>query len=113
MSTTTIDHQHDGAGAGEATRRTRLACAALAIVATSAGLGAVAQRDLGSAGKARTVTVVEVPAAVRGQIGLANGRTNCVHRASNTRVVTVAAHYPSGPCSSRSTLDSDRVTKSA
>ncbi len=114
MTTAAAHNHHDGAGSGRAPRRTRrLLCAALAIVAASAGLGAVAQSAFGSVGSPHKLTVVLEPAHVRGDIEVVHGSSECMHTAAYTHVVTVASHYPSSPCSSRTALETNRVAQTA
>ena len=102
---TTAHAQHQGGAAGKASRRNRLAGAALVLVAASAGLGAVAQGAFASAGPSHKITVAAEP-AVHADFELAHPSEGCVEVSPGTRIVTVSSRVPNEHCSSRSTLES-------
>jgi hypothetical protein len=111
MNTTTIDRQQEGAVSGRDQRRAGpLACAVLALMATSAGLGAIAQRESGFARPRQTVNVVPDNRGSDGR-GINHSRTSqCTPSYPGTRVMLLESLFPTSPCSNPPVLVSDRVS---
>jgi hypothetical protein len=112
MNTTTIEHPQERAGSGRAQRRIgRLACAVLALMATSAGLGALAQRESGFWGtKPAAPVVYENGGFGSGGINPSRPTSQCPSTYPGTRVVLLASRFPTSPCASPAVLVSDRVS---
>jgi hypothetical protein len=113
MNTTTVEHQQDGTRSRKCQWRIRsLACVGVALVATSAGLGALVQRESAFLGKKPAGTVVHENGGFGiGGIELARPPLQCTSTDSGPRLVTVAFGCPTARCSTiLPVLDSDRVS---
>jgi len=86
-------------------RARRLACGALTLVATSAGLGALAQRELTLVGRKQPVVVVNQRGGVGNETVKPPVPACDANEAGTSRDVLVGIQLPTRPCPSPVVLD--------
>jgi hypothetical protein len=111
MNTTMIEHRQDGAERARPQWRIRhLACLALALMAISAGLGALAQRVSTTFGPTPAVTVVPDNGGFGRGVDLSRPPSQCPPTRSGMRVELVEFRFPTSPCTNPPVLVNDRAS---